>query len=151
LYQAVEFVGEAIRAMSVGDRMTLCNMTAEMGAKNGYVEPDDKTDAWLLEHGVTEYDKVFSDPDCEIARTLRYDVSTLEPQRGSTHSRQRASRARIQNIAIHQALLERAPTVDSAIAASRRHSLRGKRLDPRVRQARLPASRRQQAMRDGTP
>ncbi len=46
-YRSVEFAGPAIEAMSVGSRQVLCNMAAEMGAKNGYVAPDATTRAWL--------------------------------------------------------------------------------------------------------
>src|SRR3972149_3118284 len=42
-YKSVEFTGPAIRNMSIAGRMTLCNMAVEMGAKNGIVEPDEKT------------------------------------------------------------------------------------------------------------
>lgn len=86
LYQAVEFVGDAIAAMAIEDRLTLCNMTAEMGAKNGYVPPDDVTDAWLAERGVSDYERVLSDPDASYARELRYDVAALEPQVAAPHS-----------------------------------------------------------------
>jgi len=42
LYKAVEFSGNVIENMNISGRMTLCNMSVEMGAKNGYVEPDRK-------------------------------------------------------------------------------------------------------------
>jgi 3-isopropylmalate/(R)-2-methylmalate dehydratase large subunit len=42
-YQAVEFTGDAVRALSMQERMTLCNMSAELGAQTGLVAPDDVT------------------------------------------------------------------------------------------------------------
>jgi len=46
-YKAVEYYGEAISALSIPERMTLCNMAIEMGAKAGIVPPDGKTDKYL--------------------------------------------------------------------------------------------------------
>ena len=46
-YQAVEFTGEAVRALSMQERMTLCNMSAELGAQTGLVAPDTTTADWL--------------------------------------------------------------------------------------------------------
>ena len=46
-YQAVEFCGEAVRALPMAERMTLCNMAAELGAQVGLVAPDETTRAWL--------------------------------------------------------------------------------------------------------
>ena len=50
-YQAVEFTGDAVRALSMQERMTLCNMSAELGAQTGLVAPDDVTRQWLRETG----------------------------------------------------------------------------------------------------
>ncbi len=44
---AIEFAGEAVRALSMEGRMTLCNMSIEAGARSGMVAPDEKTFAWL--------------------------------------------------------------------------------------------------------
>ena len=46
-YQAVEYCGEAVRALPMAERMTLCNMAAELGAQVGLVAPDDVTRQWL--------------------------------------------------------------------------------------------------------
>jgi 3-isopropylmalate/(R)-2-methylmalate dehydratase large subunit len=48
-YQAVEYCGEAVRALSRAERMTLCNMAAELGAQVGLVAPDEVTRQWLRE------------------------------------------------------------------------------------------------------
>ena len=46
-YMSVEWTGEAVHALSVDSRIVLCNMSAEIGAKNGYVPPDEKVKVWL--------------------------------------------------------------------------------------------------------
>jgi 3-isopropylmalate/(R)-2-methylmalate dehydratase large subunit len=44
---AIEYAGPVVASMSIESRLTLCNMTIEMGARTGYVAPDDTTFAWL--------------------------------------------------------------------------------------------------------
>ena len=56
-YQAVEFGGDAVRALSMAERMTLCNMSAELGAQVGLVAPDATTRDWLAAHGVRRDDR----------------------------------------------------------------------------------------------
>jgi len=86
LYKAVEFSGKVVRDMSVGGRMTLCNMAAEMGAKIGYVEPDEKSIQWLASRTEKEYKIVKSDADAEFERIIDYDISGLEPQIACPHT-----------------------------------------------------------------
>ena len=153
LYQAVEFVGPAVDRMPVDDRLTICNMTAEMGAKNGYMLPDDKTIAWLAERGVTDFEPVFSDPDTEYARVLHEDLTTLVPQVALPHTVDNVRPVHeVGGVPIHQALLGTCTNGrldDLQRAAS---ILRGKRIDPRVRMLVLPASAEvyRSAMHDGT-
>src|SRR6478735_443347 len=47
-YQAVEYCGEAVAALSMPERMTLANMSAELGAQTGLIAPDATTREWLL-------------------------------------------------------------------------------------------------------
>jgi 3-isopropylmalate/(R)-2-methylmalate dehydratase large subunit len=58
-YQAVEFCGQAVRALSMQERMTLSNMSAEMGAQAGLIAPDEVTREAVQVHGgygyITEY------------------------------------------------------------------------------------------------
>ncbi len=78
-YMAVEFSGEAVKAMSINGRMTLCNMVIEMGGKNGLVEPDEKTAAYLKERGLAPYILTKNDANASYDKTVEYDASTLEP------------------------------------------------------------------------
>jgi 3-isopropylmalate/(R)-2-methylmalate dehydratase large subunit len=85
-YRSVEFTGPAIEEMSVAGRMVLCNMAAEMGAKAGVVEPDEKTLAWLSGRTKEDFETVWADPDASYEQTLEYDVSELEPQVARPHT-----------------------------------------------------------------
>ena len=50
-YQAMEFTGEGAKTLSISDRMALCNMAVEAGAKTGIFEADEKAIEYLKEHG----------------------------------------------------------------------------------------------------
>ena len=153
LYQAVEFVGPGIDSMSVDDRLTICNMTAEMGAKNGYMLADDKARAWLAARGVTEFDPVFSDPDTVYARVLTYDVSDLSPQVAAPHTVDNVHAvAEVAGTPIQQALLGTCTNGRLGDLQRAAALLKGKKLHPAVRMLVFPASVEvyRDAMRDGT-
>ncbi len=84
-YNAVEFAGSTISEMSVSGRMTLCNMAIEMGGKTGIVEPDEKTFRFLRERTDGVFSPVHADDDADYRKTLKLEVSDLEPQVACPH------------------------------------------------------------------
>ena len=86
-YQAVEYCGEAVRALGMQERMTLANMSAELGAQVGLVAPDETTRAWLAAHGAPEIDTApwHSDAHAPGVRHT-FDAGTLAPQVALPHS-----------------------------------------------------------------
>jgi len=87
LYQAMEFVGPALGAMSMEARMTMTNMAIEAGAKNGIIAFDDTTKQYLDEHlkGEKEYTVYESDVDAEYVRVEQFDCSAFEPMVALPH------------------------------------------------------------------
>lgn len=86
-YAAVEFCGEAVRALSMQERMTLSNMSAELGAQVGLIEPDETTYQWLAAHGAGELPREDWRSDADAAVTLhRFDAARLAPQVAAPHS-----------------------------------------------------------------
>lgn len=85
-YRAVEFEGEAIDAMSVDERMVLCNLMAEAGAKTALVAPDDKTREWLQGRVEGDWAPLEPDSDAEYERTIELAVGDLEPHVALPHS-----------------------------------------------------------------
>ncbi len=79
-YRALEYVGDAVGALSIQERMTLTNMAVEMGAKFGVMEADAHTRAYLTEVGVDGYRTYASDPDALFVGVHDLDASTLGPQ-----------------------------------------------------------------------
>jgi len=75
-----------VKNMDIGGRMTLCNMTVEMGAKIGYVEPDKKTIQWLTPRTNKKYEIIKSDLNAEFEKIIDYDISKLEPQIACPHT-----------------------------------------------------------------
>ena len=80
VYKALEFSGETIRRLPMDDRLTMCNMAVEVGAKNGIVAPDEVTEAYVS--GRSERAPVLwkSDPDAVYEKVHRFDAGQIEPQ-----------------------------------------------------------------------
>jgi len=86
-YQAVEYCGEAVAALGMAERMTLANMSAELGAQAGLVAADDTTRDWLQAHGAVGIDTLpwHGDPGAPGERH-RFDAGALAPQVALPHS-----------------------------------------------------------------
>lgn len=88
---AVEFGGEAIQALSMEGRMTICNMAIEAGARAGLVAVDETTIAYVKDRPFAPKGEMFeraaeywrtlkSDPDAKFDRVVELDASEIEPQ-----------------------------------------------------------------------
>jgi len=141
-YKSVEFAGPTIEAMSIGSRQVLCNMAAEMGAKNGYVAPDDTTRAWLAGRTNVAYEEVHPDPDADYAQVLTYDVSDLVPQIARPHRVDNVVPVgEVAGLEIDQALVGTCTNGRLEDLAAAAEILRGRKISRRVRLLVLPASR----------
>lgn len=86
-FHVMEFHGDTIQAMSLGGRMTICNMTVEAGATSGIVPADEKTLEYLQEVGCQDISAVVvPDEDAEYDRVVEIDASQLSPQIACPHS-----------------------------------------------------------------
>jgi len=87
-YLSVEFHGSYTKGLSVSDRMTLCNLAMELGAKNGFVPPDEATRRYLSERGVQPHDYVElqPDPDSVYLKTVTLDGRSLVPHIACPHA-----------------------------------------------------------------
>ncbi|MDR1194438.1 MAG: 3-isopropylmalate dehydratase large subunit [Peptococcaceae bacterium] len=151
-YLSVEYSGEAIDRLSMDGRLTLCNMSIEMGAKAGLIEPDQKTLDWLAGRVNISQAPARADEGAAYERILDFDVSELRPQIARPHE--------VDNVCDIDELLG-LPIQSAFIGActnGRMEDLRvaagilaGKRVHPDVRLYIIPASRRiwLQAAREG--
>jgi 3-isopropylmalate/(R)-2-methylmalate dehydratase large subunit len=80
-WQAVEYAGDAVAALDMQERMTLANMSAELGAQVGLVAPDAVTRDWLAAHGAPDVDVApwHSDPGSWDEEHV-FDAAALAPQ-----------------------------------------------------------------------
>jgi 3-isopropylmalate/(R)-2-methylmalate dehydratase large subunit len=87
----VEYSGEAIRALSMDGRMTVCNMSIEGGARAGMIAPDDTTFTYMegrpfvprgkdFQEAVERWKAITTDPGAEFDETVTLDASQLAPQ-----------------------------------------------------------------------
>ncbi len=79
LYRSMEFTGEGVKTLSMDDRLCICNMAIEAGAKNGIFPVDDVTMAYL--EGRSERKPVVytADADAEYEKTYEIDLSKIVP------------------------------------------------------------------------
>ncbi len=154
-YQVVEFSGNGIASLAMEERMTLCNMTAELGAMTGIIAPDEVTQTYLDRVGAdcAGDGDWQSDPDADYLEHHRLDLSTLGPQVAAPHSPANAVPVDdIANIKIDRAYIggcTGAKLDDLHMAAE---ILRGKKIAPGTRLMIVPASTRAlaEAKADGT-
>ena len=85
-YKAVEFTGETIGYMDIGERMVLTNMAAEMGAKNGYIPPDHITFDFIRGRAKDEFEPLYSDEDAAFYRVLEFNISGISPSVAKPHT-----------------------------------------------------------------
>jgi 3-isopropylmalate/(R)-2-methylmalate dehydratase large subunit len=78
-YQSVEYHGELLHHLTLSDRMVLCNMVAEMGAKTGIVSPEGLQLPYL-------FNPVFADKEAAYTRVLEIDAAALHPKIAIPHS-----------------------------------------------------------------
>ncbi len=79
LYKSLEFTGEGVDSLSMDDRLCICNMAIEAGAKNGIFPVDEKTLAFLKDHGAEEPVIFEADPDAEYEQTIVMNLDELVP------------------------------------------------------------------------
>lgn len=154
-YQAVQYAGETIAALPMTERMTMCNMAAELGAQVGLIAPDRITADYIRAAGADPGDiaRWQGDADAVPAERHRVDAAALAPQVAAPHSpANAASVADYGTVAIDRAYIGActgAKLIDLHMAAS---VLNGRRVASNVRLLVAPASTRiaAEAAADGT-
>jgi 3-isopropylmalate/(R)-2-methylmalate dehydratase large subunit len=148
-YQAIEFSGSVIDALSIDARMTISNMAIEVGAKAGLMRADEKTFNFLTERAARSgvslgrvLSSVDPDPDAQYVQTIEIDVSELEPQVAKPHAVGNVSPiSDVVGIPLAEGYLGTCTNgrlEDFAISAS---ILKGKTIHPDFRLVVAPASR----------
>jgi 3-isopropylmalate/(R)-2-methylmalate dehydratase large subunit len=85
LYRSMEFVGEGVATLSMDDRLCICNMAIEAGAKNGIFPVDEVTLAYLKGRSEREPKIYTADPDAVYEKTIEIDLSKIVPTVSCPH------------------------------------------------------------------
>lgn len=151
-YQSLEFVGEGVAALSMDDRFSIANMAIEAGAKNGIFPVDDKTLAYLKEHGAKEPRIYAPDPDAAYAREVEIDLAALEPTVAFPHLPENTKKiSEVGNIAIDQVVIGSCTNGRISDLRTAAEILKGHTVAPNIRCIVIPATQRiyLQAMEEG--
>ncbi|MEM1586441.1 MAG: homoaconitase large subunit [Candidatus Bathyarchaeia archaeon] len=141
IYRAIEFTGPSIREMSVSGRLTLCNMAVEMGAKNGIVEPDEKTIKYVKDKTSGPFKIFRSDPDAKYERVMEFNIDSLEPMVACPHSVDNVKPIKdVEGTEINQAFLGSCTNGRLEDLESAARILKGRRVKRGVRMIVTPAS-----------
>ncbi len=151
-YRVIEYQGAGLASLSIPERMTLCGLTVDAGAKSGIAEVDDACLAYLAERGMPHAQRLCSDADAHYALTLDIDLATLAPRvsipPSPSHVRQADA---LQDITIQHAYI--GSCVSGSIEDLRAAAglLSGRRVHPEVQLLVIPATRRvfNQALAEG--
>ncbi len=140
-YKAIEFAGPTARNMTLASRMTMSNMSVELGAKFGLFDPDEKVDEFLKGRTRRPYTPLHPDSGAAYEEIHRIDASGLEPQIALPPNVDNVQPvSRIGRIPIDQAFIGSCTNgriEDLRCAAG---ILKGKKAHPRVRLVVIPAS-----------
>ena len=143
-YKIMEFAGDGAHKLSVDDRMVLCNLTVEAGAKAGIVEPDEKVVEYCKAHGREAVHMFKSDEDAHFCEVYDYDLSKIEPVVVRPDF--------VDNFALLKDVKEERIAIDEAFLGSCNNGhiddlrvaaeiVKGKQVDPKVRFIVAPASK----------
>lgn len=88
LYKSIEFSGSYIKDVEVAERLVLANMSVEIGAKNAYCRPDEKTVDYLEKRSIgrDKYSAIYPDEGANYSAVLEFDVSSVVPMAARPHS-----------------------------------------------------------------
>ncbi len=93
-YCAMEFRGGMIASLNMDERMTICNMAIEAGAKNGIIAPDETTLDYVRSRTSVPFEPVYSDPDCSVSAEYSYGPDDFVPCVAEPHAPDRFAPAR---------------------------------------------------------
>ena len=83
-YKSIEFYGKAVGKMSISDRMTISNMSAEAGAKAGIFPVDSVTDDWNKQFDF-QYERLVADEDVSYEKEITLNLANLTPRVAQPH------------------------------------------------------------------
>jgi 3-isopropylmalate/(R)-2-methylmalate dehydratase large subunit len=152
-YLGVEFAGPLVARMPMAERLVLCNMVIDFGAKTGYIQPDETTARWMAEHAPqVKWTAETTDSDTDCGRIVELNVSEIEPLVAVPHDLSNIRKAsELAAVRIDEAIFGTCTggrIDDFRVAAA---IMKGKKIAPHTRMMVNPGSRAtyMQAMHEG--
>lgn len=152
-YLGVEFSGPLVSRMPMAERLVLCNMVIDFGAKTGYIQPDETTGRWMAQRAPDrKWTAEDTDSDADCGRIVDLNVSEIEPLVAVPHDLSTIrSAADLNSVRIDEAIFGTCTggrIDDFRVAAS---IMKGRKLAPHTRMMVNPGSRETylQAMHEG--
>lgn len=151
-YKAMEFTGPGLASLTMSDRISICNLCVEAGAKTALMEVDEVAENYLKEHGRTPKACYTSDEDANFSEVYEVDLSVIEPIVAKPHFVDNVVNAKQAcGIKIDEAFLgscNNGRIEDLRVGAN---LLKGKKVHPLVRFLVVPASKAiyEQALNEG--
>ncbi len=141
LYRSMEFVGEGVASLSVYDRLTICNMAIEAGAKNGIFEADEQALAYVRERSDRTPAVYSADADAEYEATYEIDLSAIEPTVAFPHLPENTREiGEVGEVKIDQAVIGSCTNGHYKDLAEAAEILRGQKVAKNVRAIIIPAT-----------
>lgn len=141
LYRSLEFCGEGVSSLSMDDRLCICNMAIEAGAKNGIFPVDDITIQYMEGRSQRPWKVYEADDDASYVKTIEIDLSSLEPTVSyphlpeNTHLAKEGKDIKIDQVVIGSCTNGRLEDMEAAYQI-----LDGKQVAPDVRVIIIPAT-----------
>jgi len=141
-YKAMEFTGEGIKNLSMDNRLTMCNMAIEAGAKAGIIEPDEITLEYVKTRAQRDFSVYISDPDASYEKVFEFNTIDIPLQVAFPHlpentkSVDEASGIKVDQVVIGSCTNGRLE--DLKITAE---ILKGKKVHPEIRCLIFPGTR----------
>ena len=151
-YKVMEFAGDAIAALNMDERLALCNMAVEAGAKNGIIASDDVTRQYENERAQRPPKEYQSDADAVYLETHEWDISNLSPQVALPHLPENAKPVEeCGSVEIDQVVIGSCTNGRMTDLRTAAEILKGRKVAPGVRLIVIPATQDiyLQAMREG--
>lgn len=141
LYKAMEFSGPTIEKLGMAGRLTMANMATEAGAKNGIIEPDAITKAYVADRAVRDFEILTGDPDAVYTEIREYDVSNLEPQVAFPHLPENSRGiSEVGEVVIDQVIIGSCTNGRLEDLKEAATVIKGKKIDPKIRLIVIPAT-----------
>ena len=141
LYKSMEFVGDGVSSLSMDDRLCICNMAIEAGAKNGIFPVDDVTRAYLESRSERPGVEYSADPDAEYEQTIEIDLSKIVPTVACPHLPENTHpAAELGDIKIDQVVIGSCTNGRMEDMETAYRILKGKTVAPGVRCIIIPAT-----------